>query len=233
MVAAKLIFNLQTIDQEIHCLNKTLDGIQFKLNDKTKSLELEKGLEAANSEMQEETLERKRNEVELIGFVEKIGETDAKLYGGSVTSPRELTNFQEEKASLEKQKVVAEENLFTVLIKVDEIQEKIHSIDGDIKQLADQFELELPKLTSDLDLITSQINKLQNDREKLLPFIPAASVSTYESLRNAKNGYAVAKVKRGLCEGCRIILPNSEYIRAKSSPSLTYCSNCRRILFAE
>ena len=233
MVAAKLIFNLQTIDQEIQCLNKTMDEIQYKLNDKTRSLELEKGLESANSEMQEETLERKRNEVELIGFVERIGETDTKLYGGSVTSPRELTNFQEEKTFLEKQKVIVEENLFTVLMKLDEIQGKIHSIDEEIKQLADQFALELPKLTSDLDLITSQINKLQTDREKLLPFIPSASVSTYESLRNAKKGYAVAKVKRGLCEGCRIVLPNSEFIRAKNSTSLTYCSNCRRILFAE
>ena len=233
MTAAKLIFNLQNIDQEIRSLNETLDAIQFKLNDKSRSLELENALQCTNSEMQEKILQRKKVESQLIQSVEKIKDTDAKLYGGSITSPRELTNFQEEKTSLEKQKVIVEERLFAVLVDLDVIQEKIHSIDKEIKLVVDQYSLELPKLTSDRDLITGQINNLQTDRVNLLPFIATASVSTYESLRKTKNGYAVAKVKRGLCEGCRIVLSNSEVLRAKSPASLVYCSNCRRVLFVE
>ena len=53
----------------------------------------------------------------------------------------------------------------------------------------------------------------------------------YESLLKTRDGSAVAKVERGMCQGCRLTLPTLELQRARSSEGIARCGSCGRILY--
>ena len=60
----------------------------------------------------------------------------------------------------------------------------------------------------------------------------ASALGLYESLRTKKQGRAVARVERGICQGCRLTLPSHLNQRIRSGDTLIQCPSCERILVA-
>ena len=78
--------------------------------------------------------------------------------------------------------------------------------------------------------LQAQLEQLREQRESLIAAIGPEEVTTYERLRQRKGGRAVAAVKDGICEGCRINPPSSQVQHARSGTELVFCNNCGRIL---
>jgi predicted nucleic acid-binding Zn-ribbon protein len=55
---------------------------------------------------------------------------------------------------------------------------------------------------------------------------------TYNHIRIAHQGRALAKLDRNLCTGCRISLPTNVVNKARTGNALVQCPNCERILYA-
>ena len=76
-----------------------------------------------------------------------------------------------------------------------------------------------------------KLKELRHDRDEAAPQFAEHALAVYERLRDDRNGYAVAKVERGMCQGCRITLPSGELQRIRNSQDMVQCSSCQRILF--
>ena len=70
---------------------------------------------------------------------------------------------------------------------------------------------------------------LESNRQQITALIDADTLFNYQELRKRK-GLAVAKVEQGICQGCRITLPNTDLQRAKGG-GVVRCSSCGRIIF--
>jgi hypothetical protein len=78
--------------------------------------------------------------------------------------------------------------------------------------------------------IEPEVANLQARRAGQAGGIDPRTMSLYQTLRERRAGQAVARVERGMCQGCRISLPMSVIQKARVSNNLTQCVSCERIL---
>ena len=72
---------------------------------------------------------------------------------------------------------------------------------------------------------------LLSQREFLSTEYPPNVMAVYEAVRRIRGGQGAALVdRRGLCQGCRLVIPNAELSRARSGDGIVQCSSCSRIL---
>ena len=72
--------------------------------------------------------------------------------------------------------------------------------------------------------------RLDAERGRWTDVIDAPTLGLYERLRSGRQGRAVARVERSICQGCRIGLPSHLVQRVRSGVVLVQCPSCERIL---
>ena len=86
------------------------------------------------------------------------------------------------------------------------------------------------RLQDEKSEIEPEVVRLQADRNQDSATIDRASLGLYQLLRERRGGRAVARVERGMCQGCRITLPMSVLQKARAGMALVQCVSCERML---
>ncbi len=231
MVNIRQLFDLQQLDWEIASRAKSLEETRFRLNDvsaieavRRRQAQIGQRLDAARSE-------RRKREAAVSGLEQRLENLDRRVYGGFVTNPRELEASEEERAFLQQQKSEEEDGLLEALVLSEDLEEGQSVAAERMAALESAREAERPVLLARESELSAELERLRRAREEAAPQLPAAALSTYESLLRSKNGHAVAQVERSVCQGCRMTLPSMEVQRARQSSRVALCSNCGRILY--
>ncbi len=66
------------------------------------------------------------------------------------------------------------------------------------------WQAEQARLLHEQATLTAEIAALEERRREQVQVIDRATLALYDALRAAHQGRAVAKVERGMCQGCRI-----------------------------
>jgi predicted nucleic acid-binding Zn-ribbon protein len=93
-------------------------------------------------------------------------------------------------------------------------------------RLRDEVEV-LAKEEADLD---QRIHSLSQDRDAVKPRVPATLLSRYDRLLSARDGVAVAEVKKSACGACFKALTPHALQEARRGDQLQICEACGRIL---
>ncbi len=72
---------------------------------------------------------------------------------------------------------------------------------------------------------------LEVKRQNQTSLVSPEHLNLYDSLRSKRQGQAVVKVERGLCQGCRISLPTKVVQLARTAQKPVQCPSCSRILY--
>jgi hypothetical protein len=94
-----------------------------------------------------------------------------------------------------------------------------------------RWQAEQESLRQQRDVLQREIRELGRRRSGQEVTIDAEMMRQYEALRALHQGRAVAKVERGICQGCRITLPMHVLQRARRGNHLVQCTSCERILY--
>ncbi len=139
-----------------------------------------------------------------------------------------MTAIQQEVETEKTRRKALEEKGLELLSQADavhsEIETKSKALEAQEKEWAVQ-QAELQKKQAELN---QTLSDLQQKRAQASVPISAEILNLYETVR-ASRGQAVARVERGMCKGCRLILPVSEWQRVRTG-ALVRCSSCGRIL---
>ena len=162
---------------------------------------------------------------------ERLQAIDERLYSGVVKSQRELGAYDEERRHIQEQRSVEEDRLLELMVEVEDLQSQRSRAEERLATLEARGVAERPGLLIEEQRLAGELEVLHRDRASLTPEIPQSSLAVYDALIKTRGGHAVAKVERGLCQGCRIALPTTDLQRARASLSLVQCNSCRRILY--
>ena len=231
MVNIRQLFDLQQLDLEIASTTKALEDTRFRLNDVSAIEAIRRRQVQLNGRLDQARTERRRREAAVSDIERRMENLDRRVYGGFVTNPRELAASEEERAFLQQQKSEEEDGLLEALVLSEDLEDGLSAASERITELESARERERPGLVERASRLTAQLAELREAREEAAPLLPADTLSTYESLLRSKNGHAVARVERSVCQGCRMTLPSMEVQRAKLSSRAALCSNCGRILY--
>ncbi len=178
------------------------------------------------------TRDQRRLEDEIGSLKERRDQATAKLYDGSVTAPKELSALQDDIASIDRRISTLEDQIL-------EIMEQAEPVDADLERLAAEravldersqaLQARIAEVEADID---ADVEAIGVERAVSVEGIPADLVSRYDTARSQLGGVAVARLVRGVCDGCHLTLPAVEVDRIKHLPidEPVNCEECGRFL---
>jgi hypothetical protein len=231
----KRLLDLQRVDSAIDRLTqrkadlpeqRVLDELTAELDDARVAHDAKKG------ELDEVARDQSRLEGEVQMIDEKIKHESERLYGGDITSPKELASIQAELDSLRRRKNHLEDQDLEVMERRDAIEKDMAGFTERVTDL----ERRVAEATNARDQaaveIETELGQNTSSRAEIVPVIPQDLLETYEELRPKKGGVAAAALQGGVCRGCGVALSPValDEIKRLDQGELVRCENCRRIL---
>ena len=172
-------------------------------------------------------------DLQMATIKEKAVPVERRLYDGSVTNPKELTDLQRDLEQIERQRRVVEDELLTVLEQVEAKRAGVREGETRLREAEAAWAAEQERLRADEARLETELAALRERRAAQAGRLPPAPLNTYDRLRQRRKGVAVAKVERGTCLGCRLSVPVMVLQRARSgmNSAPVQCPSCERILY--
>ena len=225
------LYDLQELDWKIAGAEKSLAEVRAHLADDSAITSIKERHQQLQARLQETEQARRAAERTVSEIQDSLALIESRLFGGAITSARELTAAQEERDFKLGQLREEEDKLLEQMVEVEDVQ----SSHRDAAESLSKLEAERPGLEAEMrgseESLTRELGEFGRSRDGIVPTIPSDALSRYESLLKRKNGQAVAKVERGTCQGCRLALTTMELQRARNARGLVHCSSCQRILY--
>lgn len=225
------LFQLQNIDSEMDKSYQRIKEIRILISN-NKLVELAK-TKLKKSEAEYKIINSAFNDIDHDIQQKKIKKTqsESNLYSGKVTNPKELQDIQLEITSLTNILSELDNKLLQKLIALDETEVVVNNSESALKQANSQFETKKSLLTAENNNLDKGLNNLKVKRESLLTQLDHKALETYNSLRENKNGFAVAELQDNSCSACGASLTASDCQQARSSSKLFFCPTCGRIVY--
>ncbi len=232
MITVRRLYDLQGVDLEIAKRDASLTEVRAKLADDSGITSTRQKIAQVENRLADLGSRRRAAERTVAGLQDNLKRIEARLYGGAVKNLRELEAAEEERGSMTSQKQEQEDVLLEVMVEADEAEALLRELQDVLKRIEAARPQEIAELTRSEGELVSELTILRAERDRTAPEIPPDLYALYESLRRSKNGHAVSRVERGMCQGCRRSLSTMELQRARTSRSgVVQCGSCRMILY--
>lgn len=230
MTTARQMFALQELD----IILDRIQGDRFKaerelnIGDSVGNLETE--LERDCEWLQETQLQQKAAKLEAETQKVRSENLNSQLYGGEITNPRDLEVVEREASNVLQLVKQHETTLSEINERIEEAQNKKTALETKLDAVRKAWEVRQAELQARIKELNEERAGFEGRRLQLTEGLDPKSLQHYETLRKSKGGLAVAKVERGLCQGCRMSLPTHQQQRVRNGSQTVLCSSCGRIL---
>jgi predicted nucleic acid-binding Zn-ribbon protein len=230
MTAATELFALQEVDLALDRARARLQEIEEGIQETEELIEArqlrdEKAEVVAGFRARQRELEWEVDEVRA-----KASEMEAKLYGGTVRNPKELSDLDADVRALKGQASRREDVLLSLMEEVEAAEAELGSVEADCSRIEAEWEANRESMLREKADIEPEVERLEAQRAAQIAGIDRATIGLYQMLRERRGGHAVARVERGMCQGCRITLPMSVLQKTRTGAGLVQCVSCERIL---
>jgi predicted nucleic acid-binding Zn-ribbon protein len=231
MAIAAELYALQEIDSAIDVARATLAAVEEQLGE-TEELTAARAAAKEHREGLRALHEAQRDvEFQVDDARSHVVAVEKKLYGGTVRNLKELEGLNEDANMLKGQLQRREDELLNHMVKVEEQETALHQAEAALKEVEGRWRGEQADLSGQKERLESELTELGGSRRTQAGRIEGQALALYDLLRDRHQGRAVAKVERGMCQGCRISLPMSVLQKARSGFDLVQCVSCERILY--
>ncbi len=231
MQTVKRLHDLQEIDLKIHELESTLTDVRARLEDNSAIASASARLANLSEALDEVGIRCRAAERAMAETQERLKGIETKLYGGGITSPREMTAAEEERGFVVQQIKEQEDDLLELMVETEDAETAQREAQEALTDLETNQPAEQAQLRASEEQTTAELDDRRKRRGDVAPEIAADLMALYESLRRSTNGSPVVRIERGMCQGCRLTLSTMELQRARSAQTPVRCSSCKRILY--
>jgi predicted nucleic acid-binding Zn-ribbon protein len=229
MSIAKDLYRLQELDLALEANTQAQKRVYGQIGESQIVIKSRVKLAEEQKNLENLTAQQKSAEWEIDDLTTKIKDIEKKLYGGKIFNSKELSSLQQETEDIKKRRSALEDKSLGLMDQVELTRKAIVSSKDELAKQEIQWKTQQQQLTAELVQLKAAQTALEDKRKQIAVLIDADTLFTYQELRKRK-GLAVAKVEQGICQGCRITLPNTDLQRAKSG-GIVRCSSCGRIIF--
>lgn len=229
MTVTAQLYHLEELDSEIEREEETLAKNKARLGDRRVLDAARARLDAARSNLDDIKRQHRAAEAAVDDVINKIKTEEDKLYGGKVTSPKELTDIQHEVTIIKSRNDELENRALEIIEKVEEAEQNVAAITAAFKKLQKDWQADQARLAAEIEKLTADLMNLNKQRQTLAGQIESSALTLYERIRKQKKP-AVSRVEQGICQSCRISPSVSALQRSRGGQAVT-CS-CGRILYS-
>ncbi|MFZ5910208.1 MAG: zinc ribbon domain-containing protein [Chloroflexota bacterium] len=231
MSASLGLYRLQLLDSRLDGIRTRLDGIRQQLENDEALLQARSQLEDSEAARGLAARALKQAEVEVEKVKNKIEQTEASLYSGSVKNPKELQDLQSESAALKRHLRTLEDRELEAMLAEEAATQHWLAATSHIETVQSQLSSQTQSLTREQADLEKELERLTSERNAALNPLDAGLLSSYDKLRQRHKGLAVACLNEGACAACGTTLTPAQQQSARSTTQLYYCPTCGRILY--
>ena len=231
MQSVKRLHDLQRIDLKVDELEATLADVRARLEDDSAITAASATLTAISEALDDVGVRRRAAERAIGETQERLEGIEKKLYGGSITNLDEMTAAEEERTFIVQQLREQEDDLLELMVQTEDAESAQAEASQALSNLETSRPAEQAELRDSEQRASGELDDWRRQRDDVAPEISAEMMALYETLRKTTNGSPVARIERGMCQGCRLSLSTMELQRARSAQAPVRCSSCRRILY--
>lgn len=226
------LYRLQELDLERERALARMEEIDRLLGEDSELRIAEQNALAAEDQLKQAQSLHRQAEHALAAQRAKIEENEAKLYGGSITNPKELQDLQQELDSLKRFLETLEDRMLEAMIGLEEAEEAYQAASQHLEDLRIARSAKHQDLAEERERLQAALARIQDEREAALAGIEEQDLRTYEQLRTRFGGIVLALVRDGSCSICGVDLARSKLQEVQGGGELIRCSQCGRILYA-
>ena len=162
----------------------------------------------------------------------KIDAANKQLYGGAVTSSRELQALEADVASLKRYRSELEDTEIEVLMEREPVDAEVLLADAEQHRLdaeAAQCRVAVAEAAVAID---KDVTDLSGRRSGLVAMIEPRVLANYDAIRTKNNGVGAARLEHGTCMSCRLKLSavHLDALRKMAETAMAFCDQCGSIL---
>ena len=185
--------------------------------------------EEENNKFHDLDVKRKKLE-DIVGtHDEKIKSNESKLFSGTITDSKELSNYQEEVQVLKNSSSKLEDEILEIMEEQDMAKPGIDALKEEMVEL-DSIVLRIrSEMDEKLEVLKHNIEGLKKRKEDVVSRIPGDYLKKYNDLKTKKGGIAVSVIKDNFCNVCNMEIPSIETERFVESDQVYKCPICGRM----
>ncbi len=222
---------------ELQEIDLKLDKVQEERGDLPTVVEnLRKSLDNKNNILQEQIeaikslkVDLSSMETELDSLKEQLKKYESQLY--QVKTNKEYDAIANETENVKKKISDLETAILESTEKIENLTNSNEEIENEIKKLSEDYDDNNVALQDKISASSEEENLLKHEREIVEKKLSIQQIKTYQRIRSAKKGKAVAYCNGGVCSGCYSFIPPQKVVEIRSMKRLFYCESCGRILF--
>lgn len=179
-----------------------------------------------------ELREEKRLDDEVRSLEAKAKAEDARLYSGTISSPRELQAMQADIEQLRRHAAEREDEELEVMVRREALDAEVAEVEAaQAAVLGEMAALQAAIETQERE-IDAELAVEEAARAALLPSIPEGTLRLYEQVRAKNRGVGAARLVGMNCQACHLALPATEVDRIRHLPAdeLVQCEHCGAVL---
>jgi predicted nucleic acid-binding Zn-ribbon protein len=231
MAIAAELFALQEIDSAIDVARTTLMAVEEQLGETEELTAARAAVEEHREALRGLHASQKDIDWQVDEARSHLAVVEGKLYGGTVRNPKELSGLNDDASMLKGQLRRREDDLLNHMMKVEEEETALRQAEAALKEVDARWQSEQADLRGQKERLEAELAELEKSRRAQAASIDGRVMELYDLLRERRQGQAVAKVERGMCQGCRISLPMSVLQKTRSGFDVVQCVSCERILY--
>lgn len=230
MRQTKALHRLQQLDLDIDAHRKRIREIAAELE---QDADL-RSAQAAVKELQDELLPNETQVKDLNLEIQTVStqtkQLTDRLYGGSVSNPKELEDIQDKIDERKRRHAALEENVLETMIIVEELQARLADAAAHLSSVESAWNTKYVALSEESKQLKHELKTLKAERELAEPDVSEANLTLYLTLRTEKRGQAVAVLQDEACSVCRVGQTSNIVKQVRQSDDIILCSGCGRIL---
>ena len=226
------LVTLQKLDLEIRKLGHALQQIPKKM------IEIDKKIESTKLPFEEakKKIEELKKKADLLSEEAiKVEETERelKLKMPKIKSNEEYSALLKEMDSTKKRKEACDEQQLITIEEIEALEKEIPILEKKYLEQENGVKSEREELEKEKKEIETALIKKKEERNQVLPSVPKNYLDKYTHIASARNGLAVAAVKKGICQGCFIGVRPKIVQDLHYGEEIVYCEGCQRFLYLE
>ncbi len=232
MTVAADLYALQETDSALDTCDREIARVRERFGDSDAVTGARAA--AADQSARRRTAEHRARELDdqMNDLQAKLLPVERKLYGGSVRQPKELEALQLDLDMHRRHGRTIEDHQLEVMEELEASAAALTAARAELQTVETAWQREQDELRAREAELERQRIALETQRQARAARVAPHNLSLYERLRRSKAGRAVARIERGSCLGCRIVLPTTTQQRARSGLQVVQCTSCERILYA-
>jgi hypothetical protein len=224
--------DLQVLDRQLQELEGKLSTVASRVEEIRTQTETSQGeLSKLTDEEKQSSVARKKLEKELAEGEARIRNRRMRI--NLVRNDKELQALNHEVDSLKENNQRLESEILALMEGVDVRAARIKELTELVEKGRKDLTAAEKEIAAEVEELKGAISKQRRERAKVASEIEQPLLRRYEMIFARRQGLAVAFVKGGTCQGCRVRIPPQLYNEIQKHLRIHSCPSCQRILYYE